>query len=51
MPVQHWEWCQRNKGNNAIVTMVKTSAYKQWQQCQRDKGNGTSMTMAITPMQ
>ncbi len=39
--VQCWQWCQHNKGNNAMW---------QWQRCLRiDYGNDAIMTRATTP--
>jgi hypothetical protein len=49
--VQCWQWHQRNKGDDAIVTMAKMPAHQQWQQCSHDKGNNTSLMTTMMPSQ
>jgi hypothetical protein len=48
MLVQCWQWCQRNKGDDTIVTTAKAPAHLRWQSCHCDEGNNTSLTMAMT---
>ncbi len=49
MLLQYWQWCQCNKGKDAIVTMAKTPVHWWWWWRHCDEGDGTSLKMATTP--
>jgi hypothetical protein len=51
MLVSCQQWCQRNKGNNAIVTIAKMPVHQRWQWHHRDEDNNTSLTTATMPSQ
>jgi hypothetical protein len=49
--VQSWQWCQRNKDNNAIVTVAKMPVHQQWWWHHCDKCEDTSLKTSLMPLQ